>query len=77
MREHSEVEFKRYIEKFLKSLGNYETYMKEKKEADKITVENLNKLENKLNEGYKRSVEKKEKIRYLASLSLSKIEEVK
>lgn len=76
-KEQCEIEFKRYNEKFLKSLANFETYNKEKKEMEKITSENLLRLESKVNEGYRRAIEKKEKVRYLASLSLSKIEEVK
>lgn len=44
-KEQCEIEFKRYNEKFLKSLANYETYNKEKKEMEKITSENLQRLE--------------------------------
>ena len=60
----------------MKSVANYETYIAQKREVDKITEENLTYIQSKLNEGYNRSIQQKEQVKWLAACSLSKIGEV-
>ena len=75
-KEWCELEYRRYNEQFLKSTNNYETYMQQKKETEKRTTKNLESLEKKLNEGYYRSIQKKEQVRLSAVGTLQKIEDV-
>jgi len=40
----------------VKSINNYETYIKEKSRIEKETTKNLENIEKKINDGYSRSV---------------------
>ena len=75
-KEWCEQEYKKYNNNFMKSVANYDYYIAQKKEVDKVTSESLNYLERKLNEGYNRSIIQKEQVKRLAACSLSKIGEV-
>ena len=54
------MEYKKYNEKFLNSINNHEFYIREKRENDFKTSKNLENLEKKLNDGYYRSLERKD-----------------
>ncbi len=73
-REQCEQEYRRYNEQFLKSLGNYEHYLREKQKQDMITSMNLDILERRLSDGYTRHVIRKEQVRMSAQETLNKLE---
>eukprot|EP00347_Sterkiella_histriomuscorum_P016968 403351162 len=75
-REQCEIEYRRYNEQFLKSINNYDTFVKEKAKIDLETSKSLVNLEKRLNEGYSRSLQRKDQIRMSAQESLVKLEEV-
>ena len=55
-KELCELEYRRYNEQFVKSINNYETFVKEKQKIDQQTSQSLQILEKRLNDGYSRSV---------------------
>ena len=58
----------------MKSLGNYEHYLREKQKQDMITSMNLDILERRLSDGYTRHVIRKEQVRMSAQETLNKLE---
>lgn len=74
-KEWCEFEYRRYNEQFLKSINNYETFVKEKTKMDQETSKSLVNLEKRLNDGFSRSLQRKDQIRMSAQESLIKLEE--
>ena len=73
-KEQCENEYKKYNEQFMKSLGNYEHYIKERHKEDVVTSTHLNNLEQRLNDGYIRHITRKEQVRQSAAENLTKLE---
>ncbi len=57
-------------------MGNHETFMKEKKRIDEETSKSLINFERRVNEGYSRSLQKRDQIKLSAQESLVRLGEV-
>lgn len=69
-RAQCEAEYKRYNERFLRSMGNHEIFVREKRRTELETSQSLFSLERRLNDGCSRSLQRKEQVRLSARATL-------
>ena len=68
-----DIDFKRNNDHLNKSVTSYYSVVREKHSVDEITERNLNEVENRINEGWHRSLMKKDELRTHAAETLHKL----
>ena len=68
-----DIDFKRNNDHLNKSVTNYYSVVREKQPFDEITERNLHELESRINEGWHRSLMRKDELRTHAAETLNKL----